>query len=173
MQVRAVADSNALPRSSYTDSTGPGSSFEVAHFSREAAAARSRGVSPRYRSNEYRHLSREAATADAIAVAASRLDALSCFFLQADARSYVPPSLRDSQLCNFKECERGTELKSLADASGCDFLSGITTPVRAVARTNRPWRPTRDRSRGSGPASVRLLRYSSASEPRSAQPDLC
>ena len=79
MQVRAVADSNVLPRSSYTDSTSPGSSFEVAHFSREAAAAHSRGREPTV-SVEYRPLSREAATADAIAVAASRLDALSSFF---------------------------------------------------------------------------------------------
>jgi len=51
-------------------------------------------------------LSREAAAAVAIAVAASRLDALSILSLRADARSYVLPSLRDSQLCNFtrKKC---------------------------------------------------------------------
>ena len=70
--------------------------FEDAHFSREAVPAHSRGREPTA-PVEYRHLSREAAPADAIAVAASRLDVLASLFLRADARSYVLPSLRDSQ----------------------------------------------------------------------------
>ena len=88
-------------------------SFEVAI---SAAERRPRiavgvGVSPRFWSNT--NLSREAAPADAIAVAASRLNVLSSFVLRADARSYVLPSLRDSQLCNFKERQRGTGLRSV------------------------------------------------------------
>jgi len=58
------------------------------------------GVSPRIWPNK--NLSREAATADAIAVATSRLNILSSLLLllllRADARSYVLPSLRD---CDF------------------------------------------------------------------------
>ena len=83
--------------------------FAVAHFSRGAAAAHSRGREPTVPA-EYRHLSREAATADDIAGAASRLDVVSSLFLRADARSYVLPSLRDSRLCNFKSRKRGTQL---------------------------------------------------------------
>ena len=45
--------------------------------------------------------------ADAIAVSASRLDALSSRFLRADARSYTLPSLRDSQPCNLKTQTHG------------------------------------------------------------------
>jgi hypothetical protein len=57
-------------------------------------------VSPRYLV-EYKNQSREAAPADVIAAVASRLDALPALFIRADARSYVLPSLRDSQLCDF------------------------------------------------------------------------
>jgi len=51
-------------------------------------------------------VSREAAAAAMIAVAASRLRFLYHFILRAYARSYVLPSLRDSKLCNFKKRER-------------------------------------------------------------------
>jgi len=80
--------------------------------------ARSRGRQPTEQ-DENKNVSREAAAADAIAVAASRLGISDMPFLRADARSYVLPSLRDSRVCNFKEREGiATTLEFLADASG-------------------------------------------------------
>ena len=59
---------------------------EVAHFSREAATAHSRGRQPTV-ADQNRHASREAAAADAFAVAAPRLSANPAVFLRAHARS--------------------------------------------------------------------------------------
>ena len=68
--------------------------------------------------DENKNVSREAAAADAIAVAASRLGNSDMPFLRADARSYVLPSLRDSRVFKFKEREGiATTLEFLADAS--------------------------------------------------------
>jgi hypothetical protein len=53
--------------------------FEVAHFSRVAATAHSRGRQPTEQ-DENKHVSREAAAAKMIAVAASRLEFLRTFF---------------------------------------------------------------------------------------------
>ena len=93
-----------------------GVSFGVAEFSREAATAHSRGRQPTDQ-NQIKRVSREAAAADVIAVAASRLWLLS-FFLRAYARSYVLPSLRDSKLCNFKTSASIVALISLTRRVG-------------------------------------------------------
>jgi hypothetical protein len=61
--------------------------YEVAHFSREAATAHSRGRQPTEQ-DENKHVSREAATAEMIAVAASRLEFL-CTFLVHPGLSWV------------------------------------------------------------------------------------
>ena len=97
--------------------TGQVVTLEVAHFSRVAATAHSRGCQPTEQ-GENKHVSREAAAANAISVAASRLGVSDVLFLRADARSYVLPSLRDSRVFKFKEREGiATTLEFLADAS--------------------------------------------------------
>jgi hypothetical protein len=52
-----------------------------------------------------KNVSREAATTDVTAAAASRLEFQGPFILRVNTRSYVLPSLRDSKLCNLKEAE--------------------------------------------------------------------
>jgi hypothetical protein len=95
MVIRGVSEGWS---SAETGSSSPSlTRFEVAHFSREAVTAHSRGRKPTDRGPN-KHVSREAAAADTIAVTASRLSPLSSLFLRADTRSYVLPSLRDSQL---------------------------------------------------------------------------
>jgi hypothetical protein len=99
MVIRGVSEGWS---SAETGSSSPSlTRFEVAHFSREAVTAHSRGRKPTDRGPN-KHVSREAAAADTIAVAASRLRQFFLCFLRADARSYVLSSLRDSKVCNFK-----------------------------------------------------------------------
>jgi hypothetical protein len=100
---------------------------ELAHFSREAATAHSRGRQPTV-TDQNRHPSREAAAADAFAVAASRLRANYAVFLRADARSYVLPSLRDSKLCNFNTGASGLYANRFTDDELKTVISLLAGP---------------------------------------------